>query len=148
MELGKYNQALELAQKIVDQTPGDPHAKLLLGRLRAQNNQPDVSKQIFSELLAELTLVPPEIMRGNNDLQFVNAFASYLNKDYENAVKALESYLLTHSNNNNTRTHKIRATQQSRPVKSLLTQHKKSTVISINTNCRLRYKLARQQFMR
>lgn len=100
MELGKHNQALELAQKIVDQTPGDPHAKLLLGRLRAQNNQPDVSKQIFSELLAELTLVPPEIMRGNNDLQFVNAFASYLNKDYENAVKALEGYLLTHSNNN------------------------------------------------
>ena len=93
MESGDNIKALDIAEQIVNKTPGDPYAKLLLGQLRARNNQSELAKQVFDELLASLTLLPEEIMQSSDELQFVNAFASYLNQDYEVAAKALTSYL-------------------------------------------------------
>ena len=98
MENGDYAKALDIAQRVVNKTPGDPYAKLLLGQLRARNNQSELAKQVFDELLASLTLLPEEIMQSSDELQFVNAFASYLNQDYEVAAKALSSYLSINSN--------------------------------------------------
>lgn len=98
METGDNAKALDIAQKVVNQTPGDPYAKLLLGQLRARNNQSELAKQVFDELLASLTLLPEEIMQSSEELQFVNAFASYLNQDYEVAAKALSSYLSFNAN--------------------------------------------------
>jgi len=97
MAVDNNEAALKIAQTIVDQTPGDPYAKLLLGQLRAKNNQTEIAKQVFDELLVSLTLLPADIMQSSQELQFINAFASYLNEDYESAVKALSTYL---ANNN------------------------------------------------
>jgi putative PEP-CTERM system TPR-repeat lipoprotein len=101
LKLEQNDKALTIAQKIVDKTPGDPFAKLLLGQLRVKNNQTDIAKQIFNELIAALTLVPESVMQNNSELQFVNAFASYLNEDYEVAMKSLRSYILQNEDNLN-----------------------------------------------
>ncbi|ALM89563.1 tetratricopeptide repeat protein [Alteromonas stellipolaris] len=93
MAIDNNDDALKIVQTIVDQTPGDPYVKLLLGQLRAKNNQTEIAKQVFDELLAALTLLPEDIMQSSQELQFINAFASYLNEDYESAVKAFSTYL-------------------------------------------------------
>lgn len=93
MAIDSNDAALKIVQTIVDQTPGDPYVKLLLGQLRAKNNQTEIAKQVFDELLAALTLLPEDIMQSSQELQFINAFASYLNEDYESAAKAFSTYL-------------------------------------------------------
>ena len=101
MDRRDYAAARRVVEEILEQTPDDPFAMLLNGRLLSLDNENELANSAFEELSQKLTLVPDEVKSKRPDLLFVTAMASYLSENYEKASRELQAYLLKAPSNLN-----------------------------------------------
>ncbi|MBF7074688.1 tetratricopeptide repeat protein [Glaciecola sp. MH2013] len=89
------NQNIENAKDIIDvivkNTPNDPFALLLLARIN-ENLSGVVSSELLAEVNQQLSLVPEQIKLERAELIFAQALATYMGGNYEQAAIGFESY--------------------------------------------------------
>lgn len=85
--------AKEVVEVIIKQTPDDPFALLLFGKLMETSSKV-MDQEVFVKINQKLSLIPDEIKSERAELSFVMALATYMSGHYEQAVTELESYLI------------------------------------------------------
>lgn len=93
IKIEALDKATELVQQIIDQTPEDPFAILLYGKL-IESSDKETATQAFTDINQKLTLIPDELKSQRAELIFVQALSTYMTENYEQAVIEFESYLL------------------------------------------------------
>ncbi len=93
IKVNELDKATLLVEEIIEQTPDDPFAILLYGKL-IKSSDKDTANQAFNEINQKLTLIPDELKTQRAELIFVQALSTYMTENYEQAAIELESYLL------------------------------------------------------
>ncbi|MBO1254061.1 PEP-CTERM system TPR-repeat protein PrsT [Alteromonas sp. 5E99-2] len=94
-------RAIDIVNDILAQTPDDPLALLLLGRLHSKDNENELAISVYEDLTQRLTALPDDLSVEQNELYFVAGLASYLTGNYESALTKFEQYnSVKHSNTN------------------------------------------------
>ncbi|WP_395341053.1 tetratricopeptide repeat protein [Ningiella sp. W23] len=92
IKAGRHDDARTVVKQIVENTPDDPFALVLLAKLdeKIDGNLPT---GVLDKINQQLSLLPDEIKADLAELSFVQALATYLNGQYEQAAQQFESYL-------------------------------------------------------
>ena len=90
---GELKEAATLIDEIIEQTPEDPFALILSGKLKQTLND-DSALSIFEGLNQKLSTIPSQIKTERSELAFVQGLALYLSGNYEQSTAQLESYIL------------------------------------------------------
>lgn len=105
MALGREKETLATVEKILSITSDDPFALLLKARITLRldpsesNDASQTASIILSELKTLLANIPETIRTQKSNLIFVQAMASYLSQDFEQATSEFEQYLSIHRGN-------------------------------------------------
>ncbi|MFC3122056.1 XrtA/PEP-CTERM system TPR-repeat protein PrsT [Agaribacter flavus] len=93
LAVNQLENAKSIVESIIEQTPDDPFALLLYGKL-IDSSDTMLDEDVFSQINQKLSLLPDEIKSERAELSFVMALATYMSGNYQQAVTELESYLI------------------------------------------------------
>jgi tetratricopeptide (TPR) repeat protein len=94
-------RASSIVNEILEQSPNDPFALLLKGRLLSQNDNSEAAQEAYDDLIQRLTAVPEDVSVRRKELYFVAGLAAYLSGNYESAIIEFERYIVDNKNNVN-----------------------------------------------
>lgn len=101
VELGRYEEAQRYLDEILDQTPDDPNALVLRGRILALTNQDDLSRQALEDIAQKLSVVGTDEKAKRSSLVFLSGLTSYLAGNHQVAAKEFELYVQSNRSNLN-----------------------------------------------
>ena len=93
----KLDEARQIADKIITQTPDDPFAMLLNSWLHSKAQEQDMASSIIENLSNQLTLVTEEQYQKKDSLLFVKGMTAYIQGDFEQARRSLSRYIKRYS---------------------------------------------------
>ena len=91
LESQQIESAKDIINIIVEGTPNDPFALLLLARAN-ETLSGIVSEELLGEVNQQLSLVPEQIRLERAELIFAQALATYMGENYEQAAIGFETY--------------------------------------------------------
>lgn len=94
-------RAAAIVNDILEQSPNDPFALLLKGRLHSQNNDFKSAQEAYDDLIQRLTAVPEDVSVRRKELYFVAGLAAYLSGNFESAIIEFERYIVDNKDNVN-----------------------------------------------
>ncbi len=101
VELGSYELAQQYLNEILAQTPDDPNALVLKGRILALTNKDDLSQQALEDIAQKLSLVDNDEKVKRSSLVFLSALTAYMAGNFEVALNEFELYVQSNTGNLN-----------------------------------------------
>jgi putative PEP-CTERM system TPR-repeat lipoprotein len=101
VELGNYEVALQYLDEILKQTPDDPNALVLKGRILALTNEDELSRQALEDISQKLSLLDTDEKAKRSSLTFLSGLTAYLAGNFETALNEFELYVQSNSGNLN-----------------------------------------------
>ncbi|WP_286261755.1 XrtA/PEP-CTERM system TPR-repeat protein PrsT [Thalassotalea atypica] len=93
--LNKLDEALNFANKILEETPFDTYTELLKSRLLINNEQNEQAQVLLQSISSRLSLLTDVQKNNNPSIIFVSGAAAFLQGNFEQAQKDLIYYVNT-----------------------------------------------------
>jgi putative PEP-CTERM system TPR-repeat lipoprotein len=112
LQLERYDEALQEAEQLRFDNPGDPRAELINAWLLAQVRRDEQAQALLEDLSRRLSLVDPRFVERNAQAQLVTGLTLYLEGRVDEALPGLTSYLARRPQNRGVRLLLARVAEQ------------------------------------
>ena len=92
MRAGQFEEASNLVDEILAQTPSDPYALLFQARLLNITSESKSANQAFDAITQNLSIFRDEFLSENTSLQLIQGLSAYMAGNLESALTHLEMY--------------------------------------------------------
>ncbi|MFC3092961.1 PEP-CTERM system TPR-repeat protein PrsT [Alteromonas sediminis] len=93
LRAGNVTQAQQLNDELLAETPNDPFALLIKGRLLMMNDQEESAQAVFSEVDSLMSRLPSDVKAQKSELLLVSALSSFSLGNFEGVAAQLEAYI-------------------------------------------------------